>query len=1118
MDDLTSQFERATFFSVNTDVQIIEPTASIFTQTKKNKRTTKFLSVLPTAKPQTIDLTTRITTNSTKELKKECNRLLGVAKICERDMDWSTAVEFYEESATMLREMKNSSSDDLFSLLSATERKISKLTVKATRNSQHQGQHQSKPQLQALEETKGESATHSTFLKLSSFSWSVQGESASLPGDFSVPTAHHDKLFPHQRRGVEWMWSLYRNVSGGILADDMGLGKTVQVVTLLRGMCANVEHRVSIVVSPVSVVPQWKKEFDHWAPEMHVVIIHGMSVRQKIQAMSGVLAQGGVIITTYGQIRSQQTFFAAAAEDADFEQAKDVAIKQQRKKGGTDAEVRKQRAKRTRKRLKHFQYACVVLDEGHIIKNHTTQISHAVRTLPTRQRLILTGTPIQNHLKEIWSLFDWVTDGHLLGTVKEFNQRIASKIEVANEKNATPFQKLAGKEASETLAAVIKPLMLRRTKQEVFGGGKKKKETTTTTSERSANDAAEKETKSGAAHDTVTKSSNLNKSVGLNATKTDVVVWIPLGKGVQRNIYYDFLESEQVKRVLNETGSPLVAIDVLRKVCQHPSLLNKKMKATTAPRKRPDKNKNKKTSTGFSDDSGDDDEQNVVAAAVSSSSSLSSSSNENGIDWMAKYPKMTSFRASSKLCFLMKLITSLKDHGGHRTLIFTSTKLMLNLIEQCLPMINMSNLRIDGETPLKVRQSLVDEFNMNPNIDVFLLTIGVGGVGLTLTGADRVVLFDPSWNPSIDRQAVDRCYRIGQTRDVICYRFVTCGTVEEAMYRRQVFKDGVSSTVMNLKVSKAWSSRSELKRLFSLESPDRSEMCDQVEHLRPALNGREVINNPLETSMKMLGAYGVSYHELVCESGSSHDGKKNSSKFGGKNRNLKQKLNGRRDATAADKLEASELMDVEAMEVNKDEVGVEGVEGVEEELEDVIVTLDNVEWVHGEETQEEVVEGVAEDVLEVWNEQPVESGSNTSNPVVIVDDADEPEEVDEDDDDDDDDDEDDNLEGFVGAVGKQDKPSMEDMIHDNVCDEHWMAMLAAFPDPKVVRSTRCRCHASKQCEAKYKRLIAKAETIDNEFGKLHKLLDAIELIDDDPSLHAQVLMLSAKLGCIKKKL
>ena len=830
---------------------------------KSNKRTTK--AYRPQAQPSTHLSTQNIAT--AKSNKRECNRLLAVAKTCERDRDWCTALEYFEEAATMVREIISSTGEDLSSLLLGAEKKIQKLTLKAATAA-------------ATTTTTTATTTTTSHIQASTLSWSVLGTgTAALPDGFAIPSSHYDKLFPHQQRGVEWMWSLYRNVSGGILADDMGLGKTVQVVTLIRGLCTNANHRVSLVVSPVSVVPQWKKEFDRWAPELNVVIFHNMSKTQKTHAMANILQTGGVIITTYGHIRSQQSFYSAT--DEDFQTAKKLAVCQRCDPSSNEDEEdnenedeedklkrRQLYKKRMKRRLKHFQYACTVLDEGHIIKNHTTQISQAVRTLPCRQRLLLTGTPIQNHLKEIWSLFDWVTDGHILGTVKEFNATITCKIELANQKNATRYEKKAGKEASEQLALIIKPLMLRRTKDEVFGATASKEE------EDTGPDTSKGGPKGGKTVAPGATTATTKPKVGLSATKTDVVVWIPLGKGVQRDIYYDFLQSPQVKRVLNETGSPLVAIDVLRKVCQHPSLLNKKMQTTS------------KRTVG----KGHAEEQNNAHHA-------NNDKNPNRIDWMLKYPKMTSTRASSKLIVLLKLLTSLKDHGHHRTLIFTSTKLMLNLIEKALPMINTSYLRIDGGTGLKDRQVLVDEFNMNPNIDVMLLTVGVGGVGLTLTGADRVILFDPSWNPSIDRQAVDRCYRIGQLRNVICYRFITCGTVEESMYRRQVFKDAVSSTVMNASLSKAWSSRNELRRLFSLDTPNSSDMCDQVHHLKP----QKVLqkgHDALEQSLQKLGAYGISYHELVCQGGLTGKQKKGRRHgpptFGGGNRNLKKKINGRR--------------------------------------------------------------------------------------------------------------------------------------------------------------------------------------------------------------------------------
>ena len=676
MDTLLDGFNNLNV--TNSDVQIIDqPSTSINKKKIPKKRTTKTITTFPKSNSRNKN-NTLLTTK--KDHKKECNRLLGVAKICERDMDWSTSLEFFQSAINMLYEMKTTTNDDIQDLIIATENKIDKLTTKVNRQQAKNQEQQSKV------------STAKSVVQPSVYSWNTRPDTdeASLPGNFTIPNEHYLKLFPHQRRGVEWMWSLYRDVSGGILADDMGLGKTVQVVTLLRGMCANVDHRVGLVVAPVSVVPQWKKEFTFWAPELKVIVIHGMSSKQKTEAMASVLASGGIIITTYGQIRSQQDFFAAAQSSNEFQTAKTLAIKYAKKEHGGDIEYKKLLGKRAKKRLKRFQYACVVLDEGHIIKNHTTLISMAVRTLPTRQRLLLTGTPIQNHLKEIWSLFDWVTDGHLLGSLKEFHRNIEVKIELANQKGAMRRDKIAGRVASERLASIIKPLMLRRTKDEVKADKEEQPEV---------------------------KRNDKNKFI--LGTKLDIAVWIPLDKGVQRELYYDLLQSKMVKAVLNMEKKPLVAIGKLNKVCQHPSLIIQK------------ENKNKINI--------DEDDLHM--------SSFSSSSEPKTIDWLSKYPKIKSFRASSKLCFLMKLVLSLKDHGGHRTLIFTQTKLFLTIIEENLAKIGISYLRIDGETPLKTRQTLVDEFNMNPNIDVFLLTIGVGGVGLTLTGADRVIISDPNWNP-----------------------------------------------------------------------------------------------------------------------------------------------------------------------------------------------------------------------------------------------------------------------------------------------------------------------------------------------------------------------------------
>lgn len=147
---------------------------------------------------------------------------------------------------------------------------------------------------------------------------------------------------------------------------------------------------------------------------------------------------------------------------------------------------------------------------------------------------------------------------------------------------------------------------------------------------------------------------------------------------------------------------------------------------------------------------------------------------------------------SGKLQVLLYLLGELKCNG-HKSLIFSPSTKILDIIESSLPL-NLA--RIDGQTKGKDRQKLVDEFNRKESkIDAMLLSTKAAGIGLNLTGADRAIIFSPSWNPADDAQAVDRCYRIGQRKDVVVYRFITAGTVEEKMYEKQVYKDGIRRTI-----------------------------------------------------------------------------------------------------------------------------------------------------------------------------------------------------------------------------------------------------------------------------------------------------------------------------------
>ncbi|CAM9637110.1 unnamed protein product [Chrysoparadoxa australica] len=199
--------------------------------------------------------------------------------------------------------------------------------------------------------------------------------------------------------------------------------------------------------------------------------------------------------------------------------------------------------------------------------------------------------------------------------------------------------------------------------------------------------------------------------------------------------------------------------------------------------------------------------------------------------------------ASDKL-MLAVLLSKRLWKEGHRTLIFSQSVRILDILQKCLAASEDDDgagllvSRIDGGSSDQDRQRTIDEFNKDESIAICLLSTKAGGYGITLTGASRCIMFDPSWNPAEDRQAVDRCYRIGQQKNVIVYRMITAGTVEEKMYEKQVFKDGLRRTVMDrrkqAKVGRYFS-RKDLKDLFRLGEPGVCRVLDQLEEKHGAV-------------------------------------------------------------------------------------------------------------------------------------------------------------------------------------------------------------------------------------------------------------------------------------------
>jgi len=272
----------------------------------------------------------------------------------------------------------------------------------------------------------------------------------------------------------------------------------------------------------------------------------------------------------------------------------------------------------------------------------------------------------------------------------------------------------------------------------------------------------------------------------------------------QIDLYREFLDSPVVAELLNSTKSPLAAISVLKKICDsadYPELkvgtLGNGLRGTLSV----------DTTNANADTSDDSDEDEPFMPAPLPDRTEARS--ELGLNAQQVVER------SCKLSFIRHLLPQLFD-SGHRILIFSQSCKMLSLVEKMILRPHQYRyLRLDGKvTKPEERQRRVNEFNKDSRIGCFLLSTRVGGEGITLTGADRVLVIDPAWNPCVDAQAVDRAYRIGQTRDVLIYRLVTCNTVEEKIYKRQLLKGSLGNT-LNGKQRGSNDELAHSKRLFS---------------------------------------------------------------------------------------------------------------------------------------------------------------------------------------------------------------------------------------------------------------------------------------------------------------
>lgn len=528
---------------------------------------------------------------------------------------------------------------------------------------------------------------------------------------FELPVAIKATLRKYQQEGVNWLYFLNKYHLHGILCDDMGLGKTLQTICMIASdhylrnekfqKDGSIENRKlpSLIVCPPSLTGHWEEEFHTFAEFMKVIVYAGPpSVRNKLKGdiVKGLKDDIDVVVTSYDVVRN----------DIEF--------------------------------ISEFDFNYCVLDEGHIIKNAKSVLSKSVKQLKAEHRLILSGTPIQNNVVELWSLFDFLMPG-FLGTYKQFDQKFAKPIALS-KKNKGKKEQENGALVLESLHKQVLPFMLRRLKEDVLADLPPK-----------------------IIQDYYCELSNLQKQLYKDfITKQKQNIIKDLENGDNDN---DEVEDEAEGSKMNGSKQHVFQVlQYMRKLCNHPSLVLNK-----------------------------EHPQYKEVVEYLKKSDMKLNDIEHG-------PKLIALKNLLKECGIGLIGNESTVISQHRALVFCQMKDMLDIVENELikrHMPNVSYLRMDGSTDPRYRQQIVKKFNEDPSIDILLLTTKVGGLGLNLTGADTVIFVEHDWNPMNDLQAMDRAHRLGQKRVVNVYRLITKDTLEEKIMGLQKFKMNIASSIVN---------------------------------------------------------------------------------------------------------------------------------------------------------------------------------------------------------------------------------------------------------------------------------------------------------------------------------
>lgn len=457
--------------------------------------------------------------------------------------------------------------------------------------------------------------------------------SAGLIETSPLPESLQGTLRPYQKDGFYWLRFLHKYHFGGILADDMGLGKTLQVLTLVKSLP---KDQPTLVVCPRSLIYNWAAEIEKFYPGTTYLVYHGSPETREM--LRSTIPDQEFVITTY-----------------------DIIV--------NDIET-----------LQNYSFYYCILDEAQQIKNQQTQRARDTKKINSRYRLILTGTPVENRLEDLWSLFDFLMPGYL-----ENHHQFKEKYVSALKKPGLP-------DSLELLRKKIAPFMLRRLKETVLTELPPKME--------------------------------IQRNVMMTQLQEDVY------RTILKQTKQEVLNSISNLGLNKSRITVLAALTKLRQLCDHPSLA---------------------------------------------------------------LPEISAEADSGKIDALMELIFEAID-SGHKMVVFSQFVRMLKLIRAKLNKAQINYVYLDGST--SDRMERINCFNNNPEIPVFLISLKAGGVGINLTAADIVIHTDPWWNPMVEQQATDRVHRMGQQRQVMVYKLVTIGTVEEKLVKLQKRKKALFDAII----------------------------------------------------------------------------------------------------------------------------------------------------------------------------------------------------------------------------------------------------------------------------------------------------------------------------------